>query len=114
MALGRKRHKKQRQGGWVREVVTQNQSRRIKGDTEYRERTAQDAEREREGTGMGDCEHVTGSQRQTKMQRKAHRREATQADKQGREEPWDRDTVSQYRGGVTRRLEGLVPRPGWG
>lgn len=63
---------------------------------------------------MGDCEHVTGSQRQTKMQRKAHRREATQADKQGREEPWDRDTVSQYRGGVTRRLEGLVPRPGWG
>lgn len=38
---------------------------------------AKDAEREREDTGMGSWEHMTGSQRQTKMQRKAHRRETT-------------------------------------
>lgn len=44
---------------------------------------------------MGDWERETGSQRQTEMQRKAHRREATQTDKQGREEPWNRDTVRQ-------------------
>ena len=76
-SLVRERHRNRRHRGWIREVDTQNQSPRIKGDTEYRERMAKDAEREREDTGMGAWEHVTGSQRQTKMQRKAHRRETT-------------------------------------
>lgn len=36
-SLVRERHRNQRHRGWVREVDTQNQSPRIKGDTEYRE-----------------------------------------------------------------------------
>lgn len=65
---------------------------------------------------MGAWEHVTGSQRQTKMQQKAHRRETT--NRVGKS--CDRDAVRQRqrrsnketgRAGATLRLEADL---GWG